>query len=224
MGALLVQTKTGGTATGTSDTVVLTSATPVGNRLIVGVQTAPTITTSSITDSAGNTYTKLATQADSTSELTLWTSLITVAGTLTVTVTFSGSSATSRAISVAEYAGLSTDTGSACVDKSAATSGTSTSAASGSTAATTGNGQIAIGAFGGLGVAAQSFTGTGGFTKQVGVDGGATAAGCWLADAAAAVGTTPSATGTLGQTTTWSAICAVLKIGQAAVAVTRASN
>lgn len=71
---------------------------PVGDVVLVGVAVSATgVTTSSVTDSAGNTYAKLASKLSTIdafpSELSVWASKVTSGGTLTVTATLSGNSA-----------------------------------------------------------------------------------------------------------------------------------
>jgi hypothetical protein len=149
--ALFVQ----GTATRATGTTTVT-ATPTsnltaGNRLIamVGVEGTSTTTAQSVTDAAGNTYTKVtSTRAPDNTEMSIWTAPITAgAGTRPVVTARSSASAT-MAITVTEYAGLSTAAGTGAVDVfktatgSASSSGT---AQSGATTGTTGVGEVAIG-------------------------------------------------------------------------------
>lgn len=140
-------------------TVSTLTATPAsnltaGNRLVVmvGVKGTTTTTAQSVSDAAGNTYVKVAqfrgTGSNATTEMSVWTAPITAgAGTRPVVTARSSASAT-MAITVTEYAGLSTAAGLAAIDQSRTGTGSATisgTAQSGATGATTGPGHLAIG-------------------------------------------------------------------------------
>jgi RHS repeat-associated protein len=123
-----------------------------GNRIVavVGVWNNGA-TASGVTDSAGNTYTKVAglVGSDGTEE-TIWTAPITAGAGTRPTVTATASGTADIGIAVSEYSGLSTAAGSAAVDQSAITSGTSSGAAtvsSGATPATTAGDELAVGGY-----------------------------------------------------------------------------
>lgn len=152
--ALFVQ-GVGNRSTG-STTVTATPSTNLtaGNRLIVmvGVKNTATTTAQAVSDAAGNTYTKVtAFRGPDNTEMSIWTAPVTngAGGKPLVTATASGSAA--MAITVTEYAGLSTAAGTASVDVSKTASGTAalslfgTTVQSGATPVTTGVGEVAIG-------------------------------------------------------------------------------
>ena len=125
-----------------------------GNRLVVmvGVKNTTTTTAQSVTDSAGNSYVRVAqfrgAGSDATTEMSVWTAPITAgAGTRPIVTARSSSSAT-MAITVTEYAGLSTASGLTAVDQSRTAAGSSRlsgTAQSGATGATTATGEVAVG-------------------------------------------------------------------------------
>lgn len=122
-----------------------------GNRLIVmvGVDGGSTNTAQSVSDAAGNTYTKVtSTRASDNTEMSIWTAPITAGAGSRPVVTARSSASATMAITVTEYAGLSTAAGTGAVDVFNAASGSATlsgTAQSGATAGTTGVGEVAIG-------------------------------------------------------------------------------
>lgn len=122
-----------------------------GNRLVVmvGVKNTSTTTAQSVTDAAGNTYTKVtSTRASDNTEMSIWTAPITAGAGTRPLVTARSSASATMAITVTEYAGLSTAAGTGSVDAFKAASGSafnSGTAASGVTTGTTGIGEVAIG-------------------------------------------------------------------------------
>lgn len=147
--AAFVQQVSANAAGKTSFAVTTPSAVHAGNRLVVEVAawggSGPTV--SAVTDSAGDTFTKVAsvTGSDQT-QLTVWTA---VAGTnAPATITAKTTSSADIGIAALEYPGLSTAAGTGSVDVSATKTGTAGGVAtvsSGPTAAVTANGNLAIG-------------------------------------------------------------------------------
>ena len=91
-----------------------TAAVTAGNRLIVqaGVWSFGKATASGVTDSAGNTYTKLTSvKASDDTELSVWSAPITAGGGTRPTVTVTTTASADIGASVLEYSGLSTAAG-----------------------------------------------------------------------------------------------------------------
>jgi hypothetical protein len=138
-------------ASKTSIAVTTAANVTTGNRLVVEVSewasTSPT--TSSVTDSAGDTFTELTSVTGSDgAELSVWSAPITQSGGTKPTITAKPSAKADMGIAVLEYSGLSTAAGSAAVDQSATATGTTASAravSSGSTLATTAPNELSIG-------------------------------------------------------------------------------
>ena len=127
-----------------SISVTMPANVTTGNRLVVEVAdwSSGHATTSSVTDSAGDTFTELtsATASDGT-QLSVWTAPITQSGGTKPTIMAKPSATADMGIAVLEYSGLSTAAGAGAVDQMATATGTTTTAravSSGSTAATTG--------------------------------------------------------------------------------------
>jgi hypothetical protein len=122
-----------------------------GNRLIVltGIWSAAKATASTVTDSAGNTYTKLtAIKASEDTELTVWSAPITAGGGTRPTITVRATGSADIGASVLEYSGLSAAAGTAVVDQLKTATGMTTVAgnvSSGATAASTAAGELAMG-------------------------------------------------------------------------------
>ena len=135
----------------TSISVTPSAPLGTGNRLVVvvGVWSSSNAKASSVTDSAGDTFTEVNHFAgpDQT-EQSVWTAPITAGAGNDPTVTAKLSGAASAGITAMEYSGLSTAAGTAAVDQKASASGTTSSAgsvSSGPTAATTAPNELAIG-------------------------------------------------------------------------------
>ncbi len=187
------------------------SATPAANVtagdllvVMVGVWGGGSQTASSVTDSAGDTYTKVLhfTASDGT-EMSVWTAPVATGGTKPA-ITAKPSSAADVGIQILEYSGLSAATGAAAIDQLAHASGTTSSAAtvqSGATAATTASGELAIGFYLDSGFGDSLTAGTG-FTKRASVS--PTGDIEFLAeDQPAGLGATPNAAVGTGARTTW---------------------
>jgi hypothetical protein len=104
---------------------------------------------SGVTDSAGNTYTKLTSfRASDQTEMSVWSAPITAGGGTKPTITVKTTASADVGASVLEYSGLSTAAGAGAVDQLKTATGKTTTAAnvsSGATAASTAAGELAIG-------------------------------------------------------------------------------
>jgi hypothetical protein len=196
-------------------TVTPGSAVTSGDRMVVevGVWNSSRATASSVTDSAGNSYTELTrfTAADGT-ELSVWTAPVTAGGGTKPTITAKASSAADIGVAALEYAGLSTAAGTSVLDVQAHATGTTGAAAtvgSGATPATTGSGELAIGFYADSGFS-DTLTPGSGYTGRVKV---APASDMELLaeDQVVGPGTTPAATAGTGASTTWLMAALVLK-------------
>jgi Galactose oxidase-like, Early set domain/Fibronectin type III domain len=136
----------------TNLTLQPTANVTTGNRLVVqvGLWSASNSSASNVTDSAGNTYTKLTSfKASENTELSIWTAPITAGGGTRPTVTVTANRSADIGATVLEYSGLSTAAGAAAVDKmaqaTASTGGSAANVSAGPTAPTTAAGELAIG-------------------------------------------------------------------------------
>jgi len=188
-------------------TVTPGSAVTAGNRMVVevGVWNASHATASSVTDSAGNSYTELThfTASDGT-ELSVWTAPITAGGGTKPTITAKVSSTADIGVAALEYAGLSAAAGSAVLDVQAHAAGTTGAAAtvsSGAPPATTGGGELAIGFYADSGFG-DTLTPGSGYTGRVNVA-PTPDMELLVEDQVVAQGATPAATAGTGPNTPW---------------------
>jgi hypothetical protein len=187
-----------------------------GNRLIVqvGIWSAANATASAVTDTAGNTYTKLSafTASDHT-EMSVWSAPVTAGGGTKPTVTVTATGSADIGASLLEYAGLSTAAGSAVVDQSktatGSTAGSGATVASGATAATTAGPELAVGFYLDSGFS-DTLTAGAGWTQRVNVS-PASDMELLTEDQVVAAGATPNTTVGTGPTTIWLAATIVLK-------------
>lgn len=130
--ASLVQTVNPATSTGTI--TATSAATKTGSLILVFIGTsALTDTVSTVTDNAGNTYTKAYGVASGTGGNTeCWYSINTNSST-SVVVTFSAS-VTTKSVFVREYSGMSKNT--TCFDRTVSASGSGTAVSTGASSAT----------------------------------------------------------------------------------------
>jgi Fibronectin type III domain/PQQ-like domain/Viral BACON domain len=119
-----------------------------GNRLVVevGVWNSSSATATSVTDSAGDSFTELLHFAASdATELSVWSAPITASAGTRPTITARPSSRADMGIAALEYGGLSTASGTGAIDQQSQRSGTSASATSGPTPATNAANELAVG-------------------------------------------------------------------------------
>ncbi|HLK02321.1 MAG TPA: galactose oxidase-like domain-containing protein, partial [Streptosporangiaceae bacterium] len=183
------------------------SAITTGNRMIVEVGTwsSAGATTSSVTDTAGNTYTELTHfQASDGTELSVWTAPVAAGGGTKPAITAKTTGTADIGIAAAEYAGLSTAPGTAVLDVQAHATGTTSGTAtvsSGATPAVTGTGELTLGFYADSGFGDTLTPGTG-YTPRITL---APTSDMELLteDQPATQGTTPAATTSTGPGTTW---------------------
>jgi hypothetical protein len=186
-----------------------------GNRLIVevGIWNPSAGTTTSVTDSAGNTYVELThfTASDHT-EMSIWTAPITTGGATKPTITAHASSTADLGIAVSEYSGLSPVTDTTIIDQSATATGKTTVAAavsSGSTPGTTTNSELAIGFYADSGFG-DTLTPGNGYTQRSNLS-PANDMELLTEDTIVTTGANPAAPTNTGPNTIWLAATLVLK-------------
>jgi hypothetical protein len=147
---LFVQQVSAQVGSTTSTSVTMPGATVKNNRLVVevGVWGPQSGTASSVTDDAGDVFTKVTsfTGSDNT-QLSVWTAVVAGGGTKP-TITAKASSSSDVGVAAVEYSGMSTAAGTAAVDQQATGTGTTSGAAlvrSAATPAATADGELAIG-------------------------------------------------------------------------------
>ena len=191
------------------------SAVAAGDRMVVevGVWNSSGATASSVTDSAGNTYTELTHfKASDGTELSVWTAPITAGGGTKPAITAKVTAAADVGVAAVEYAGLSTAAGAAVLDVQAHATGTTAGAAavsSGATPATAGSGELAIGFYADSGFSDTLTAGTG-YAARVNVA-PTPDMELLVEDQAVGQGATPAATVGTGARTTWLMATLVLK-------------
>jgi hypothetical protein len=179
----------------------------------VGVWNTSGSTASTVTDSAGNTYTELThfKAADGT-ELSVWTAPVTAGGGTKPTVTAKATSTADLGVAAVEYAGLSTAAGPAVLDVQAHATGTTGAAGtvtSGATPATTAGNELALGFYADSGFG-DTLTPGAGYTGRVNLA-PTPDMELLIEDQNAGQGATPAATTHTGPSTTWLMATLVLK-------------
>ena len=204
--------------TAATATVTPTANVTAGNRLVVevGVWNSSAATASAVTDSAGNTYTKVTSfaAADDT-EMSIWTAPITVGGGTRPTVTARVTSSADIGVAVLEYSGLSPAAGLGSVDTQSHAVGKTTAAAtvaSGATPATTAPGEIALGFYNDSGFGTALVGGTG-YTVRTNVSPNNTMDMLVEEQVLPAAGATPNATARTGANTHWLMATVVFQAG-----------
>jgi hypothetical protein len=179
----------------------------------VGVWNSSHATASSVTDSAGNSYSELTHFAASDgTEMSVWSAPITAGGGTRPTITAKASSSADIGVAAVEYAGLSTAAGSAALDVQAHSSGTTgaaTTVSSGATPATTGSGELAIGFYVDSGFG-DTLTPGSGYAGRVNVA-PTSDMELLVEDQLVGQGATPAATAGTGAKTTWDMVNLVFK-------------
>jgi hypothetical protein len=199
----------------TSLSVTMPTAVKTGDRLVVEASdwSAGNATISSVTDSAGDTFTELtkATGPDGT-QLSVWSAPITASGGTTPTIMVKPSAKADLGLAVIEYSGLSTASGAAAVDQMATATGTTTTAravSSGATAATTAPNELSVGFYSDSGFG-DTLTAGPGYTGRVNVapDGDME---MFVEDEVVGQGATPQPSVTTGASTIWEMATVVFK-------------
>jgi hypothetical protein len=189
-----------------------------GDRLIVqvGIWSSGSATAKSVTDAAGNTWTRLSsTVASDHTELSTWTAPVVTGGGTRPTITVTATGSADIGASVLDYSGVSTLTGIGVLDVSrtatGSTGGAAATVASGVTTVTTGGPELAVGLYADSGFGNSLTVGTG-WTSRVNVS--PTGDMEFLAeDQVVAAGATPNATFGTGPSTPWLTAILVLKHG-----------
>ncbi len=193
-----------------------TAAVTTGDRLIVqvGVWSYGKATASGVTDSAGNTYTKLTSvKASDDTELSVWSAPITAGGGTRPTVTVTTTASADIGASVLEYSGLSTAAGTGVVDVLKTATGTTSAAgnvSSGATAASTAAGELAMGFYADSGFG-NALTGDPTYTVRTNVSPTGDMELLAQDRVLTATGTTANPTTRTGASTPWLAATLVLK-------------
>ncbi|TDQ00276.1 fibronectin type III domain-containing protein [Labedaea rhizosphaerae] len=160
-----------GRGLGATRAVTMPSTVLAGDRMVVevGVWNTENATATGVTDSAGNTYTRLSTKvAPDGTELSVWSAPITAGGGTKPTITARVSSSADVGVAAVEYSGLSPVAGTGVVDQSVSATGTTAVASSGQTAATTAGGELAVGFYADSGFS-RTLTAGAGFSQRVNV-------------------------------------------------------
>jgi hypothetical protein len=186
----------------------------IGNRLLVevGVWNSSGATASSVTDSAGNTYTELTHfKASDNTELSVWTAPVTAGGGTKPSITAHVTSAADIGVAALEYSGLSAAGGTAVLDVQAQGTGTTSTAGSVATAATpaTGGNELAIGFYADSGFG-DTLTAGSGYVKRV-LLAPTSDMELLVEDQVVGQGATPAAAVTTGAKTVWLMSTLVLK-------------
>jgi hypothetical protein len=207
---------------GSSIAVAPLSSVATGNRLIVlvGVWANGGATASSVSDSAGNSYTEILSRvASDSTELSVWTAPITGGGGTKPTVTATASGAADLGIAVLEYSGLSTVADATAVDQKAVQAGTTSGAgtvSSGATPATTAASELAVGFYVDSGFG-DTLSAGGGWASRVN-NAPQSDMELLAEDQTVAQGATPNASAGTGSGTTWLMATVVFKLGSGATA------
>ena len=212
-----VQQASAHAATGSTISVTPSSAFGAGNRLVVevGAWSSGHATTTSVTDSAGDTFTEVShfTGPDQT-EQSVWTAPVTSGAGTKPAVTAKLSGSADAAIAALEYSGLSTASGAGAVDQQASASGTTTSAASvssGPTPATSAGNELAVGFYSDSGFG-DTLTAGSGYTARTNISGVGDME-LLAEDQVAGAGATPAASAGTGARTAWEMATVVFKTG-----------
>lgn len=154
----------------TSVSATMGAAVAAGDRIVVAVRvdSSPNAAlVGTVTDSAGNTYTKHVTAQNNRpggyqSQVTIWSAVVSAGAGTKLAVTATATSSADISIATAEYAGLSSVSGAVEVDVVAGAGGVSTSnPASGPTAPVAAANELAVGAYGDGGSGATIGAGSG---------------------------------------------------------------
>jgi hypothetical protein len=182
---------------------------------MVGVWNNSGPTARTVTDSAGNTYTKLlSSKASDNTEMSVWSAPVTRGGGTKPTITATPSASADLGIEVLEYSGLSAVSDATVVDKSKTATGKTSTAAtvqSGATASTTADNELALGFYLDSGFG-DALTAGSGFTPRANVAPTGDIE-FMVEDQIANLGAAPNAGVRTGAQTTWLMATAVLKHG-----------
>ncbi len=208
-----VAAQTGGKS---SLAVSMPAATSAGGRLVVqvGVWGAGGPTVSTVTDSAGDVFTKLLSfTANERTQMSVWTAPVsTPGGTPVITAKTTGTA--DIGVTAMEYGGLSTAAATGSVDRTATATGTTsgaTTVGSGATAAVTGDGELAVGFYADSGFG-HALSGGSGWTVRGNLSPNAYM-DLLVEDQPVGTGATPTATVGTGPNTAWLVATVVFRHG-----------
>ncbi len=217
-----VQSTSAHSSSVTSLALTPTSNVTSGNTMVVevGVWSEKSATTSSVTDSAGNSYVELLhfTASDKT-EMSIWAAPISAGGGTKPTITVKPSSKADTGVVALEYSGVATSKGATVVDRSAFNTGTTTSAgtvSSGATLPTSGAEDLAIGFYLDSGFE-DKLAGGSGYTTRANVSPEENIE-LLAQDAVVGAGSTPNPTFSTGAATIWLTSTIALQGGETGAA------
>ena len=199
----------------TSVAVTPTTALGAGNRLLVevGVWSSGQATASTVTDAAGDTFTRLLHfSATDHTEMSVWTAPVTGGAGARPAITVTPTAVADVGVVATEYSGISAVAGSGAVDQTAQATGRTTAAAtvsSTATAAARNDNEIAVGFYTDSGFGDTLSAGTG-FTSRANVS-PANDMELLVEDRAVSTGATPAATFGTGANTSWLAAVVVFQ-------------
>src|SRR5664280_617392 len=209
--------QTSGHVSAGSLAITPTQVVSTGDRLIVQVAiwSSGNATVRSVSDTAGNTWTRLtSTVASDYTELSSWTAPVTAGGGTRPAITVTATGIANIGASLLDYAGVSTASGVSVLDVSRSATGTTGSAAAtvatGVTTATTAGPELAVGLYADSGFS-DSLTAGSGWTPRVNVSPTGVSMELLAEDQIVNVGGTPNATFGTGPNTPWLAAILVLK-------------
>ena len=215
-----VQQATGHTGGAASLAVTPPGNITAGNRLIVlaGVWSAAGATTSSVTDSAGNSYVELLHfKASDGTEMSVWSAPIISGGGTRPAVSVKTTSSADIGAAVSEYSGLSPVSDASVVDQMNTASGTTSGAASvasGATPATTSGNDLALGMYIDSGFG-NALTPGAGYTQRANISGASDMDLLSEDQLLPSSGATPNATVGTGLSTVWLMATVALKAATA---------
>jgi hypothetical protein len=200
----------------TSLAVATPANTTLNNRLVVqvGVWSSGSATVTTVTDNAGDTFTKLLSfTASDHAQMSVWTAVVATGGTKP-TITAKVTAAADVGVAVVEYAGLSTASGTGSVDQQVTATGTTGAAgsvSSGQTAPTTVDGGLAVGFYADSGFG-RLLGGDPAYATRVNLSPNGNM-DLLVEDATVPAGARPAATATTGASTVWLMATVVFKHG-----------
>jgi hypothetical protein len=188
------------------------------NRLIVtaGIWSGGGATASTVTDTAGDTFTELVHfKASDGTETSVWTAPITKSGGTKPVITVKATGSADIGVAASEYSGLAPDA--SILDKSAQATGTTSASAtvsSGATAATTAGNELALGVYVDSGFGSTLSAGSG-YTARSNISNASDLDILTEDQVLPTAGATPNASAKTGANTPWAMATLVLRAGAA---------
>ena len=146
----VVQSDSGDSGAATTQTSYFDSPAKPGDLILAFSKWDNLVTVTGITDNAGNTYTPIGTftNVGTNDRIEAWYTLNPTGAPTSVTVTYSGKTASTSLLDIVEFSGLAT---SAPVDQTAVNTGTGTALSTGATPTTTDSNDTIVGLFATIG-------------------------------------------------------------------------